>query len=241
VSELKLKLDGHGIDARALSDALTAMLRMLADDESRTRWQIANLEMGSAICEVRSETDYNLDRIERGLDTIGDGGIPSDWSMTGLKAARTLALIPQRFGLEAVELVPNKSDTRLIFTPGLAAKIDAILSPAAATTWSVIAGKVVEWKTAGQIKVETRTGRITVKYDDTLRADALGAIDKHAELWGRVTKNVDGDVTQMFLRGIVAIEQSIPTPLDEVVGSLKDVEGVPQSVAAWLNAVRYGD
>lgn len=80
-----------------------------------------------------------------------------------------------------------------------------------------------------------------MKHDDTLRADALGAIDKHAELWGRVTKNVDGDVTQMFLSGIVVIEPSIPTPLDEVVGSLKDVEGVPQSVAAWLNAVRYGD
>ena len=240
--ELTLNGDIGKIDARGLSDALNALIRMVqsvAEPGEDTPILLSDLRVGSAKTAVLTR-DEHVDTLLTGLTHLQhENTLPSGWNDTTLEAVSSINKASAREGISSASLM---IDDLLI-------EIDAYLAENARTAVTThlqslgsVSGRLFRYssRSTPEASLESDSdGRsVKLKLSNNLAPEVRSLLDRHVRVWGVLSRSAaDNRVVEVRVRGI-AIEDAkppLPRPIHEGRGILgRDWTGGLDSVS-WVN------
>lgn len=231
--ELEMKLNGEitNMDAQALEEALSAVIRMLrsvAEDDQLITLQ--DLKVASATVVVKA-SDEVVETIEHGMSSLRDESVlPEGWNETTLTAIQTLHKTENRTGVESVQIDIDQTMIAIdkeLADHAKAAEGSGIKSLGSAT------GRLYRYSNKQSLEAsleEQRTERsIKLILNENFQDQILELLEKKVTVRGIIKRSIwDNRIITIDVRGIQ--EDTTPTVLPRPVE-----EGLGILGADWLN------
>jgi len=231
--ELEMKLNGEitNMDARALEEALSAVIRMLRsvseEDEIVT---LRDLKVASATV-VFNAPDEAVSTIQNGMFSLRDEAVlPEGWNKTTLTSVQALHQTENRIGVESIQI--DIDEAMIAIDKELAdhakeAEGSGIKSLGSAT------GRLYRYSNKNNLEAsleESRTERsIKLILDDSFGNDLRALLEKNVIVRGIIMRSIwDNRIIEIDVRGIQ--EDTTLTTLRQPVGEGRGILG-----ADWLD------
>ncbi|MBC6446963.1 hypothetical protein [Actinokineospora xionganensis] len=226
-NEIRIELDGPhgGIDPRAVADTILAVEKILRhiSGVNPAELNLTELKIGSAVIAVRVD-QARAEAFHDGVDFLANGdGIPRCWSAEAVAGLIDLERVATRRGVKAIRLRIGKSIHMIDGAIAQHAKNSIMPLP---VSLGSVRGTLYRYnnspsKRSAGIK-DYRTGAsVEVTFPHRLQSDIRAALDYEVEIWGRVHRDADDQVTTVNAEGIEVIESSrAAVTLDDVAGIL---------------------
>lgn len=247
MKQLEIKLHGQigDMDTRALSDAISAVTRMLqsvSGEESDQLITLQDLRVSSVIAVVNATTQQ-VETIGRGLESLQhEASIPHGWDQSTLTAVKELHKANRRAGVESVHLGLN--DKVLEIDQGLAKHASEAEGTGPKSLGSV-SGLLYRYSSrngveAGLIDDATQKPVNLVLSEDT-KDDVIALLDKSVTAWGILMRHLwDDQIVQVKVSGIEAARSAdqIRRPAHEGRGILGEYWLDGQDPVTWVRGLR---
>lgn len=225
--ELEMKLNGEitNMDARALEDALSAVLRMLRSvSENDEIVTLQNLKVASATV-VFNAPEEAVTTLQKGMDSLRDEGIiPQGWNETTLTSLQALHKTENRAGVESVQIDIEEAVIaidRELADHAKEAEGSGIKSLGSAS------GRLYRYSNKTNLEAaleDSRTERsIKLLLDDRFGNDVRALLEKNVIVRGIIKRSIwDNRIIEIDVRGIQ--EDTTPVilrrPVEEGLGIL---------------------
>jgi hypothetical protein len=244
--DVELTLSGERIGASALHQSLGELLDLLEGAAEVLHvepqdWRIDGLRAASAHVSLAAPEGGPVAReLVNGIEALRRAAaIPDGWSMTMVRRVYQLATRSGSGGTEAVSLSLPAAKSVISLDAIVATHAQDALGTEVVNVGS-LRGRVDRWNEHSKRREiglsRDEGGSLTVKYgrnlSDRIVSEALG---QHVEIWGKVKRNLAGQVVGMSAEDFRVLAERHPVPIRSLRGIYGGTEGAASgAMEDWI-------